>query len=281
MLKDHGLVKVFEAQTQKRDGSKMWVSMGVRAAIDKKGEPFYEGIVENINERKHAELEMKATQNRLKMLSQSLLKTMETERRYVAYELHDQIGQALTAVQMNLESMRDLLQPLGLTGYLDEGIEVIDGAMKQVRNLSLNLRPAVLDDLGLVAALRWLVNSVKNRKNLRMSFQTEGMGSRRLPKEIETACFRVAQEALTNVLRHAQASMIMVRLDKVGAGLSLMVSDDGIGFNLEARQNGLNIGSGFGLLGMEERVTLLGGTFKIESKEGKGSVILAHFPVRI
>jgi PAS domain S-box-containing protein len=281
ILAEKGLVKVFEVQTQKRDGSKIWVSMGVRAARDKNNDLFFEGIVENISERKHAELEMKLTQNRLKLLSSSLLKKMEAERHYVAYELHDQIGQALTAVQMNLESMRALLQPQGLTGYLDEGIAVIDGAMEQVRNLSLNLRPAVLDDLGLVSALRWLVNSARNKKNLEISFETTGIESRRLPREIETACFRVAQEALTNILRHAHASAASVSLERNRRGLDLTVKDNGIGFEAGAIQAGFANGASFGLLGMEERVALLGGTFDIDSQLDHGTKIVAHFPTEV
>jgi PAS domain S-box-containing protein len=278
LLGEKGLVKFFEVQTRKKDGSKMWVSMGVRAARDKNDGLFYEGIVENISDRKNAEIEMKETQRRLKTLSQSLLKKMEAERHYIAYELHDQIGQALTAVQMNLESMRALLRPQGLTGYLDEGIAVIDGAMEQVRSLSLNLRPAVLDDLGLASALRWLTNSVQNKREIRISFTSTGMHSRRLPREIETACFRVAQEALTNILRHAQAKNVTVNLERNRKGLDLIVKDDGVGFEARKIRAGSADGSSFGLLGMEERVTLLGGGFDIDSKPGQGTLVYAHFP---
>lgn len=217
------------------------------------------------------------SERKLKALSQSLLNKMETERHRIAYELHDQIGQALTAVQMNLESMRSLLRPVGFTGYLDEGIGVIDEAMDQVRNLSLNLRPAILDDLGLVAALRWLLKSMANKGGLKVSFQPECDDFPRFPRDTETACFRVAQEAVTNVLRHARASKVTIRLEREGSGISLTVSDDGIGFDVRSKQNCPGGEGGFGLLGMEERAALLGGTLRIESAVGKGSSVVAWF----
>jgi signal transduction histidine kinase len=277
LLKERGLVEAFEAQIDRRDGSKIWVSLSARALRDKTGRTFYEGIVENISERKKAELEMKSTQSRLKTLSRTLLRKMETERHYVAYELHDQIGQALTAVQMKLESMRSEFRPFGLDGYLDEGIGVIDGAMEQVRDLSLNLRPAVLDDLGLPAALRWLVNSTGRKRNMEISFSAEDTEPR-LPKEIEVACFRVAQEATTNILRHAQASKMAVRLERDSDWVTLTVRDDGAGFDVKSAQARCVKGGSFGLLGMEERVSLLGGLFKIQSNPGRGTSIMARFP---
>jgi signal transduction histidine kinase len=221
---------------------------------------------------------LQESERKLKTLSQSLLEKMETERHRLAYELHDQIGQALTAVQMNLESMRSLLRPAGLTGYLDEGIDVIDGAMEQVRNLSLNLRPAVLDDLGLVAALRWLVKSVANKGAFEVSFQSEDDEFSRLPKDTETACFRIAQEAITNVLRHARASKVFITLERNDQGTELTVCDDGVGFNVGSKQSDSVNGRGFGLLGMEERAALLGGICRIESILGKGSTVTAQFP---
>jgi signal transduction histidine kinase len=221
---------------------------------------------------------LRRSEGKLKVLSHSLLKKMEAERHRLAYELHDQIGQALTAVQMNLESMRSLLQPMGLTGYLDEGIEVIDGAMKQVRGLSLNLRPAVLDDLGLLAALRWLVKSVANKGVIEVSFEADEDESSRLPTDTETACFRIAQEAITNVLRHAKASKALIRLERGNGEMRLTIHDDGVGFDVASKLKDSADGHCFGLLGMEERAALLGGTCRIESLPGEGSSVVASFP---
>jgi PAS domain S-box-containing protein len=279
LLAEQGLVTAFEVQTVTNDGSRIWVSMNARAVRDEWGKTYYEGIVENISERKRAELEMRTTQNRLRTLSRTLLKKMEIERHYVAYELHDEIGQALTAVKLNLEAIRSLPDRDGLDRHLDDSVSVIDRALQQVRDLSLNLRPSVLDDLGLMAALRWLVNSMTSKSGLEIRFESDEIEPR-LSKEIETTCFRVAQEAITNVLRHAQASKITVILRKDKDALSLAVSDNGIGFDARSAQARCVSGGSFGLLGMEERVTLSGGRFEVESTLDKGSRIMAHFPLK-
>ncbi len=269
LLVEHGIVKAFEGQTVTNDGSRIWVSMNARAVRDEWGKTYYEGIVENVTERKRAELEMRTTQKRLKTLSRTLLKKMEIERHYVAFELHDEIGQALTVVKLNLESIRSLHDHAGLDRHLDESVAVIDRALQQVRDLSLNLRPSVLDDLGLMAALRWLVNSMTSKTGLEIRFESDEIEPR-LSRELETACFRVAQEAITNVLRHAQASKITVLLQKSREALSLTVSDNGIGFDARSAQARCVSGGSFGLLGMEERVTLSGGSFEVESTLGQG-----------
>jgi signal transduction histidine kinase len=150
--------------------------------------------------------------------------------------------------------------------------------MEQVRNLSLNLRPAVLDDLGLPAALDWLVNSMNKNKRLEVSLDVEGV-HRRLRKEIEIACFRVAQEATTNVVRHAQASKILLRLRREKGWVVLTICDNGTGFDVRWAQARSANGGSFGLMGMEERVNLMGGTFDIESDAGAGTKIIARFPV--
>lgn len=278
LLKEKGQVEAFEVQCMRNDSSRIWVSMNARAVRDERGNTYYEGIVENISERKAAELEMRTTQNRLTTLSRTLLKKMEIERHYVAYELHDEIGQALTAVKLNLESIRTPADHGELARRLDDSVSVIDRALQQVRDLSLNLRPAVLDDLGLMAALRWLVNSMTSKSGLEIRFEADEIEPR-LSKEIETACFRVAQEAITNVLRHAQASRITVLVRKGKDAVSLIVSDDGIGFDTRSAIARSVTGSSFGLLGMEERVTLSGGRFEVESTLEKGSRIMAHFPL--
>ncbi len=203
---------------------------------------------------------------------------MEIERHYVAYELHDEIGQALTAVKLNLESIRCLPDNGELARRLDDSVSVIDRALQQVRDLSLNLRPAVLDDLGLLAALRWLVNSMTSKSGLEIRFESDEIEPR-LSREIETACFRVAQEAITNVLRHARASRITVLVRKGKDAVSLIVSDDGVGFDTRSAIARCVSGGSFGLLGMEERVTLSGGRFEVESTLDKGSRIFAHFPL--
>ena len=280
LLKNQEIVKAFESRANTVDGRKIWVSVNAQKIRNNQGTTMYEGTVESITDRKDAETGMLMAQQRLEALSRTLLKKMEVERHYVAHELHDEIGQALTAVKMSLESIRTQDGASRFNGKFQESIEVIDTALAQVRNLSVNLRPAVLDDLGLVAALRWLVSSMMAKSGLEIHFHADDEIDCDLSKGMATACFRVAQEAVTNVLRHAKASLIVVRLIGIGDELKLTVQDDGVGFDVKSAQARATRGESFGLLGMRERVALSGGTLFVESAPGEGSTITAYFPLR-
>jgi signal transduction histidine kinase len=141
------------------------------------------------------------------------------------------------------------------------------------------LRPSILDDLGLVAALRWYLDRVAKRSSFEQHYSAEGVQSR-LPSNVETACFRVAQEALTNIVRHAGSHSVHVKLDLTDGTLRLTISDDGKGFNVqESREKAIRGGS-LGILGMQERVTLLGGTLDFISTPGKGTDVIAYFPLK-
>src|SRR4030095_14998906 len=154
--------------------------------------------------------EVQEGQRRLQVLSHRLIDAQEAERKRLARELHDQIGQALTAVQISLQRMQPSIQD-GSGKLLEDSLVIIDEAIQQVHDLSLDLRPSLLDDLGLVAALRWYVARVASRAVLVHAFKVDGMDTRLAP-EVETACFRIAQEALTNVLRHANATNVTVAI---------------------------------------------------------------------
>jgi len=170
---------------------------------------------------------------RMKALSQGLIAAQEAERRRVARELHDEIGQALTAVKIDLQAAQRIKEPEAIARHLEESIAIVERALQQVRNLSLDLRPSLLDDLGLVTALRWYVDRQAQRTGMAMQFTAESMDSR-LSTELETACFRVAQEALTNVIRHAGAVSVGIDLYKTLGCLTLMIRDNGKGFDVQA-----------------------------------------------
>jgi signal transduction histidine kinase len=154
----------------------------------------------------------------------------------------------------------------------------VDQVLQQVRGMSLDLRPSMLDDLGLVAALRWYVGRDARGVGLRVLLEVPDE-ERRYDPAVETACFRVAQEALTNILRHAGAKEAIITLDDSEGALRLCVRDDGAGFDVaEARQRAHGGGS-FGLLGMQERVSLLGGHLEFNSKPGQGTELRARFPL--
>jgi signal transduction histidine kinase len=222
--------------------------------------------------------QVRAGRQRSQALAQQLLEAQETERRRLAHELHDEIGQALTAIKINLQAVQRATEEAALQTHVEESIEVVDRALQQVRGLSLDLRPSVLDDLGLVAALRWYVDRQAQRAGFAAEFSPEPPGLR-VASQLETACFRVAQEALTNVARHAGARRVQVHLRKDGPELRLSIRDDGQGFDVPAARRKAAGGGSLGLLGMQERVLLLGGQMEIESAPGQGTLVRARFPL--
>lgn len=223
--------------------------------------------------------QVRAGRQRLQLLSAQLLTAQENERRALARELHDEIGQVLTAVKTNLQGLHLLTRSRRLQASLDESMGTIDHALQQVRDLSLDLRPSILDDFGLVAALEWYVERLARRSGLPMEIKAHPLQAR-LQADFETAAFRVAQEALTNVLRHSRAKQASVEIMQRGAELQLKITDDGVGFEVQAAREKAARGASIGLLGMEERVLLLGGKVEIDSAPGQGTVICARFPFK-
>lgn len=219
-----------------------------------------------------------AGRRRLQMLSQELLEVQESERRHISRELHDEIGQALTAVKVNLQAARRALPSEEILAQLDESIDVVERTLEQVRDLSLDLRPSLLDDLGVVAALRWYIDRQAQRAGFEAQF-TADLPELRLPSELETTCFRVVQEALTNIIRHANASHVKVELRERDQTLELFIRDDGIGFDVDAVMERAAGDLSLGLLGMQERVQLVSGQFEIVSDPAKGTEIRAVFPL--
>lgn len=215
---------------------------------------------------------------RLQLLSQQLVEAQEAERRRIARELHDEIGQTLTAVKINLQAMQRRSGVLNLTDFLQESLDIVEQAIQQVRNLSLDLRPSLLDDLGLVATLRWYLDRQARWAGLSAQL-TVTPPDLQLPANLETVCFRLVQEALTNALRHAQAQTIRVDLQQHDKELQLVIGDDGLGFEVEPTLKRIAYGKGLGLVGMQERVSLLGGRFELESAPGQGTQIRVFLPL--
>ena len=247
------------------------------------GRPGGQIIVRDMTERRLAEQAVRErqavaqhSQERMEALSQRLLKALENERRLIARELHDQIGQGLTAVKLNLESLRGGARAKAFP--LDESVEIVEQLMEAVRSLSLELRPSVLDDLGLAAALRWYADRQGRRAGFAVRVRTD-LPAERLASDLETACFRVAQEAITNVARHAGAKHVAVDVRAEDGTLDLSVRDDGGGFDVAAVRRGTTGDGSIGLDGMEERVRLLGGEFRIDTHPGTGTTVWARFPL--
>jgi signal transduction histidine kinase len=221
---------------------------------------------------------LELSQERLRALSRRLLEVQEDERRSLARDLHDDIGQVLTALKIQLESVARS-QKGSLRAQVDECVTTTAHALARVRQLSLSLRPLQLDDLGLTAALRSHLDIQAKVGGLKPHFEANDAPQVVAP-EVETACFRVAQEAINNVLRHAQARNLWMRVFTVDGRLGLSIRDDGAGFDLEAARRRAAAGGSLGVVSMEERAALAGGSFELRTTPGQGTVMLATFPLQ-
>lgn len=225
------------------------------------------------------EMERSRASHKLQILSHRLVEVQENERRHIARELHDEIGQTLTVAEMNLQAALRASGQASQTKRLEESIEAVERVLTQVHDLSLNLRPSMLDDLGLEAALRWYTNRQAALTGLQARFRGGSLHGR-LEPVVETECFRVAQEALTNVVRHSGAQNVAVELEQLDGHLHLRVRDDGRGFDVAERRDEAVRGSSLGLLSMEERATLAGGGLEFISAPSEGTEVHAWFPLR-
>jgi PAS domain S-box-containing protein len=257
------------------DGSLRWIRGRAFPVRDESGKLIrVAGIAEDITESKEAEERLGHYTHLFPILSRRLFEVQEEERRHLARELHDEIGQTLTAAKLNLQSFTD--NGAGETfARLQETIAILDRLLGQVRQISLDLRPSMLDDLGLVPALRSLLDQQGRRASVAVRFSAENIPED-LDPEIQTTCFRIAQEAITNAVRHAGAAQIGVDLRGENGTLRLLVRDNGIGFDAGSAQAQT---VGLGLIGIKERAALVGGRAKIISALYKGTTIEVSLPL--
>jgi PAS domain S-box-containing protein len=228
-------------------------------------------------ERAQAERHLRHYADRLESLSRRLIEAQETERRHVARELHDEIGQSLTALKLNLQTV-DRGADDERAAVIEESIALAERTLQQTRDLSLDLRPALLDDLGLVPALRWYLDRQGRRAGFSTEFAADDLGDS-VPPEVATTCFRIAQEALTNVARHARTTHVVMQLLRRADALELVVRDAGRGFDRETTFARAEQGGSLGLLGMRERAALVGGTLDIDSAPGRGTAVRVVLPL--
>ncbi len=253
-----------EWEDYRKDGTPVWIEARVTRITDTNWTPIgIMGLAHDIGDRKRAEAALREYAERLKVLSRRVVEVQEEERRHLARELHDEIGQSLTVIGVNLQEVRRSCGPEN-RARLEECLGVVQQTIEQVRNLALDLRPSMLDDLGLVAALRWYLDGQAQRVGYEARFRAD-LAEIQLSPAATIIAFRVAQEALTNVARHAQARRVRVRLRIRGRTLHLVVRDDGVGFDTEATLRRNAQGEGLGLLGMRERAALLDGRIMFRS----------------
>ena len=257
----------FEVDVIAKDGRHVPVEVRSRAIYENGVMVGVQGTARDITERKLA-------QDALQMFSHQLIEAQEDERRRISRELHDQIGQILTAIKMNLHNVQQGNHISEISGYVKDNVEAVDEALRLVRDLSVELRPPVLDDFGLVTALCWYVDRFTRRTGLEVDLVIDLPDqNQRFSREIETACFRIAQEALTNIVRHAQANQVVLQLMKYGNVLFLSIKDNGVGFDLATLRKRAQRAATLGLISMQERAHAAGGTIEIDSARSNGTEV--------
>jgi signal transduction histidine kinase len=253
------------------------VAMGVIAAHDRQGpDPRFTDDDVRIAEifAGRAAVAVELSQRVARDALQRVVTAQELERRRLARELHDETGQALTSILLSLRTVEEAEDEQELRAAVGEVRELVRSTLQDVRQLAVELRPKVLDDFGLVAALERLTQSFGEQTGISVHFQQNWPTSDRLPAEIETALYRIVQESLTNIVKHARATSVSVVLTRKDDSVSVVVEDDGVGFEPHrAREDGI------GLVGMRERVALLGGRLAIESRPGAGTTFVAEVPL--
>jgi signal transduction histidine kinase len=231
-------------------------------------------------QREKARQELRRAFDRLRKLTRRLEVAKEDERKRIARELHDDMGPSLTAVIINLQLLSNGPDKEKAAQRIADTIDLVDRMVERIRDLSLNLRPPLIDELGLVAALSGYLEAQAERTGIEIELK-EGTVEKGLPPEVEITAFRVVQEAVTNVIRHAGADAATVIVRQRDGRLDLIVSDRGRGFNVGDTMERASAGKAIGLLGIQERVSMLGGQVAIESTPGKGTTIRASMPVEV
>jgi signal transduction histidine kinase len=238
-------------------------------------------VIEMARYKHQAEVALHANARQLRALSHRVLQVQEAERRRIALELHDEIGQSLTAIKINLES-HHRFQDKTPESLNAENLAMVVATLEQVRRLARALRPSMLDELGLVPSLRSMAQNVAVRSGFAVGFEAfEGETSERLYPDVEIACFRIAQEALTNIARHAQARQVDIEFTYDGPFVVLQIKDDGCGFDPLVARGGAADGESLGVLGMHERALLVGGQLEIQSQPGHGCTVRMCCPWRL
>lgn len=265
----HGEVKI-----TKKDGTPRWISYSV-GFTQLEGRPCRIITAFDITQRKQAEEERRISQEQLRNLAARLQAAREDERASMAREIHDEFGQALTGMKMDLKGIENQLPPeaAALRQRFQSLYELINTTVRNVRKLATTLRPGVLDDFGLVAAIEWQAREFETRTGITCHFR-EIPEDVPLEKEQATALFRIFQETLTNVARHAAATRVEVRLFMDDTNLCLQVQDNGKGIKSDEIKHTRSLG----LIGMRERALLLGGTFSINGNQGQGTTVTVQIP---
>ena len=217
----------------------------------------------------------------LRALAMRLQEVVEANLKEIARELHDRVGQSLTALNINLNILHNQLRPEQREKVNDrimDSIELVEKITQNIRDVMAELRPQVLDDCGLAASLRWYRKRFSQRTGIQVDLETATIEDTRLPEAVETALFRIIQEAFNNVVKHARAANVSVAAVKTAESIQLTIADDGQGFDAGAGRSSQHL-QNWGLVNMRERAKALGGQFQIDSELGKGTRLRVKVPL--
>lgn len=224
--------------------------------------------------------ELQVGESRLRRIARSVSRIEEDERRRIARDLHDGVGQNLSALRHRIEALRPHVEGADGTELLEQALEICDRTLAETRHLARLLRPQILDDLGLEAALRWLAANCASAIGCETEVEVQ-VDEAELDPELGALAFRIVQESLTNVVRHSRASHVAIRVASRAGQLAVVVVDDGIGFDVKAALAGGSEARSAGLAGMRERVGLFGGRLNLVSGSGAGTQVRAHIPLSV
>jgi PAS domain S-box-containing protein len=238
-------------------------------------------VVTDITGRKEAEEALKESEKQLRVLSSQLLTAQETERKRISRELHDELGQSLTVMKLRLNFIEKNLSKhqAELKQECEYGVRYIDQVIENIRRLSRDLSPTILDDFGLSAALRWLINNFAKNYTIKVTLEMVDIDSL-LPPDSHVVIYRTIQEALTNVGKHSQAKTVSIDIHQEGNTVLFSVEDDGIGFDERGTTAGNPEEKGLGLATMKGRAQMVGGVLEVRTQEGKGTRITLSIPIQ-
>jgi signal transduction histidine kinase len=244
--------------------------------VEQENERSFCAFIRDITERKKAEITLKERSEQLQELSRHLQRVRENERSIIAREIHDELGQQLTALKMDVMWLkkRTVDADETVSEKFRDAISLIDDTVKSIRRIVTELRPSIIDDLGLNAALEWQVHDFADRMSMDFEYENS-FDDDNIDPVISIGLFRILQESLTNIAKHALANKITVSIHQLNDAVELSVADDGVGFDTDMKQTELT----FGLLGIKERTDMMQGTCIITSKSGKGTCVVVTIPL--
>lgn len=266
-------VEIVRGTLSRTDGGRREIEIAL-AALPDHGRTTVQMVVADVTQRREEALELERSRHALRQLSASVVEAREAERRRIARELHDELGQRLTALKMDLSGLAMANGLKDTDEHFAGMLTMLDDTVASVRRIAGDLRPLMLDDLGLNAAIEWLASDASRRLGIEIEVQL-GEDDTQVDERVAIAIYRMVQEALTNVARHAKASHVRICLKQKDGELVLTVQDNGIGFPARALQRE----GSYGLLGMRERARMLGGRFALATVPGQGGCVIVHLPL--